>query len=413
MTQQERDDIIGAEKLAKKLKEKEPYVSKRYKYYEQKYFAAPFPTIVPEKFRSLVRVLGWATLSVDMLADSLIFERFSGRNGSDPLMFDQIFGYNEREVLTDSLVLSALISSCSFAYISADADGYPTIQAIDGSKATGTIDPRTRLLKEGYAVLERNDLEKPTLYAYFAPDHTAYFDESGRVIDRRANSTGIPLLVPVCFMPSDAKPFGHSRITESSMQIMRDTALTLMRKHCAAEFYSFPQKYVAGMDPETEFDEAVATFTSFLKLTSSDNGEKPSFGQFQQGTMTPYIDDLKSSASMFAGENDMTLDDLGFSTDNPATRESIEAAHEKLRKRARKAQRSIGSGLKNTAYLAACLRDGKRYGRQVLADINCVWAPVFEPSPSALSGIGDAVMKVQQSFPDYFTEEKLHIMTGL
>lgn len=413
MTEYERKDIAAADRLAKKLEEKAEYVGKRYKYYEQKYFQPPFPTIVPKKFQVLIRVLGWATLSVDMLADSLIFERFSGKNGPDPLMFNQIFGYNEQEVLTDSLVLSALISSCSFAYISADTDGYPTIQAIDGGNATGVIDPRTRLLKEGYAVLERNDVEQPTLYAYFAPDHTSYIDGSGRVIDRRENSTGIPLLVPVCFMPSDAKPFGHSRITESSMQIMRDTALTLLRKHCAAEFYSFPQKYVAGLDSDTKFDEAIASFSSFLKLTTGENGDKPTLGQFQQGTMTPYIDDLKSCAAMFAGENDMTLDDLGFSTDNPATRESIEAAHEKLRKRARKAQRSLGSGLKNTAYLAACLRDGKRYGRQVLADIDCVWAPIFEPSPSALSGIGDAVMKVQQSFPDYFSEERLHRMTGL
>jgi hypothetical protein len=41
------------------------------------------------------------------------------------------------------------------------------------------------------------------------------------------------------------------------------------------------------------------------------------------------------------------------------------------------------------------------------------WAPIFEADVSALAGIGDAVQKIQTAFPDYFTEEKLHSLTGI
>lgn len=413
MTNREKEAIAGADKLALKLNRVSAYVKECYDYYEQKYTPISMPTIVPEKFRPLIRVLGWATQSVNTLANKLKFLRFANADGADPFLFNEIFGYNEKDVLTDTLVLSALISSCSFVYISADTDGYPTLQAIDGGRATGVIDPRTRLLKEGYAVLERDIYGNSTLFAYFAPDYTAYIDSAKKIVDWRENPTGIPLLVPVCYMPSEVKPFGRSRITMSSKATMRDASLILLRAHCAGEFYSFPQKYVTGLDPELKFDEVKATYSSFLKLTQGENGDKAAFGQFQQGSMTPYLDDYKSKAAMFASENDLTMGDLGFATDNPATRESIEAAHEPLRSTAEKAQRNLGSGLKNAAYLAACLRDGQTYGRQILSDIDCVWAPIFSYSTSTLSGMGDAVNKMQQAFPEFFTEEKLKRLTGL
>lgn len=406
MTQ--KDAWGRAEALLGKLGTKAEYVKVRYDFYDQDYIPRPFPTIVPEKFRELIHVLGWATKSVDMLAKRLIFIEF----GNDVLNVNQIFRFSSQNILTKSLVLSALISSCSFVYISADDDGYPRLQAIDGSRATGVIDPQTRLLKEGVAILELGEFGEPVKTAYFAPDETWIFDDKGVGI-RYDNPTGYPLLVPVCYHVSEKKPFGRSRITKSSMGYIHDAALVLLRTHCAGEFYSFPQKYALGLSNEAELDEKTATMASFLKVTQDENGDKPTFGQFQQASMTPYIDELRSKAALFAGENDMTLDDLGFSTDNPATREAIEAAHENLRATAKSAQLDFEEAFKNAAYLAACLRDGKQYGRQIMADVTCEWRPVYEPSPSALSGIGDAVGKLQQAFPDYFTEEKLRRMTGL
>ncbi|MBQ1290944.1 MAG: hypothetical protein IIY28_06305, partial [Lachnospiraceae bacterium] len=135
--------------------------------------------------------------------------------------------------------------------------------------------------------------------------------------------------------------------------------------------------------------------------------------QFTTQSVAPHMEQLKIYASLFAGETGLTLDDLGFVSENPSSSEAIRAAHENLRVTGRKAQRNFGVGLLNVGYLAACLRDGFPYERKKFYETTARWCPLFEPDASQISGIGDAVNKIQQSFPDYFTEDKLHDMTGI
>ena len=118
-------------------------------------------------------------------------------------------------------------------------------------------------------------------------------------------------------------------------------------------------------------------------------------------------------AGLFAGETGLTLDDLGFPSQNPSSSEAIKASHESLRLTARKAQRTLGTGFLNAGYLAACLRDDIPYKRKQVSETKLQWSPIFEPDVTALSGIGDAVQKLQTSFPDYIDEDKLREMTGI
>ena len=60
---------------------------------------------------------------------------------------------NSADVLFDDAMISALINSCAFIYISEGEEDIPRLQVIPGSEATGILDPITRLITEGYAVL--------------------------------------------------------------------------------------------------------------------------------------------------------------------------------------------------------------------------------------------------------------------
>ena len=53
-------------------------------------------------------------------------------------------------------------------------------------------------------------------------------------------------------------------------------------------------------------------------VTKDEDGDNPVLGQFQQQSMTPYWEQLKMFAALFAGETGLTLDDLGFASDNPS-----------------------------------------------------------------------------------------------
>lgn len=397
----------GIEFLRLKLAGKQARVNLRYGYYEMKNLVADI-ALMPESFRGLREVIGWCAKAVDTLADRVVFDRFE----NDTFMINQIFDFNNRDIFVDSAVLSAFIASCAFVYISADDDGYPRLQVIDGGNATGVIDPITNLLYEGYAVIERDKFGVPATEAYFTKEMTTFYYKDGRV-ESIENPAPFALLVPIINRPDAVRPFGHSRISRACMELTQTALRTLKRSEISAEFYSFPQKYVLGMSEDAEFNNRLASMSSFLRIDKDSEGDKPTVGQFSQQSMTPHMEQLKSVASLFAAETGLTLDDLGFATGNPMSAEAIKASHESLRLTARKAQRTFGSGLLNVGYLAACVRDDTAYERKAFCNTVPTWQPIFEPDSAALGALGDALYKIDQILPGYLDKSAVRRLTGI
>lgn len=399
----------GIEYLRDRLAMKKSRVDLRYSYYEMKNIVRDFGISTPPDLRFWMGSLGWCARAVDSLADRLSFNRFE----NDMYDFNGLYEANNRDVLIDSAILGALIGSCDFIYITADDTGFPLMRVIDGRHATGIIDPVTNMLKEGYAVLEFDDMNQPLVEAWLISGSTTIIEKGQKpyVVE---NVAPYPLLVPVINRPDAVRPFGHSRISRACMSIVGSAIRTAKRSEIAAEFYSFPQKYILGMSEDAErMDTWRATMSSMLRIDKDDDGDRPVVGQFQQQSMTPHIEQLRMFAGMFAGETGLTLDDLGFPSQNPSSSEAIKAAHETLRLTARKAQSTFGVGLLNAGYLAACIRDNYPYLRRQVAKTELKWKPIFEPDAASLSGIGDAVQKIQVAFPDYFDEVKLNELTGI
>lgn len=400
----------GIEYLRRKLSMKRARVLQRYSFYDMKQATRDFNISVPPELSWWKSSLGWCGTAVDSLADRLQFAGFK----NDNFLLTNIYQMNNPDVLYDSAILSALISSCCFIYISMDDTGYPRLQVIDGGNATGIIDPVTGLLTEGYAVIERDaDTDQVLQDAYFLPKQTIYY-RNGQPDLLFEHAVEYPLLVPIVYRPDATRPFGHSRISRACMDLMRSAIRTIRRSEISAEFYSVPQKWVSGLSQDAEpMDKWRATISSMLTFEKDDDGDKPTLGQFTQQSMTPHLDQVRMFASLFAGETGLTLDDLGFSTINPSSAEAIKASHEVLRMTARKAQRSFGSGFLNAGWLAACLRDEFMFARRSLYRTQPVWKPVFEPDFAAMSLVGDSVVKINQAVPGFFTEERLAEMTGM
>lgn len=400
----------GIEYLRKKLTMKRPRVLKRYNYYEMKNAMVDFKISTPPELRYWQHTLGWCGKAVDSLADRIVFREFE----ADNFGLNEIYRMNNPDVLFDSAVLSATISSCCFIYISPDNNGYPRMQIIDGGNATGIIDPITGLLTEGYAVLSRDENKNPAEEAYFVTGRTDVYQKNRQRPITFTNSATAPLLAPIIYRPDAKREFGHSRISRACMSIVGSALRTIKRSEIAAEFYSFPQKYVTGLANDAEkIEKWKATMSSLMSFTKDEDGDSPTLGQFTQQSMTPHTEQLKMLAALFAGETGLTLDDLGFATDNPSSAEAIKAAHENLRLVARKAQRTFGAGFLNAGYLAACIRDNYPYTRQQLYLTKPAWEPVFEPDAAMLSNIGDGAIKINQAIPGYFGENNLRDLTGI
>lgn len=399
----------GIEYLKRRLSNKKNRNKLRYDYYEMKNAMQEFNVVIPKEFHWLKECLGWCSKAVDTLADRLSFREFN----NDIFEMNEIYNMNNPDILFNSAIISALITSCSFIYISKNDDDFPIMQVIDGRKATGIIDPVTNMLIEGYAILETDIHDKPTKEAYFTKEETIYY-EKGLEPYSENNIAPYPLLVPIIYRPDPKRPFGHSRISRACMNIQQSALRTLKRSEISAEFYSFPQKYILGMDKDAEkLEKWKATISSMIQISKDEDGDSPTVGQFQQQSMSPYIEQLKMFASLFAGETGLTLDDLGFSTENPSSVEAIKAQHENLRLIARKAQKTFGSGFLNAGYLAACVRDNYPYLRNQIYLTKPKWEPLFEPDSSSLSIIGDGAIKINQAVPGYFGKENLRDLTGI
>ena len=403
-------EYVGIEFLKNLLTKKRIRIGTRYLFYEMKNSTFDFGISSPPELKFWNSCVGWCAKGVDALADRLDFYGF--RN--DAFDLESIYAANNKDVLFPSGILGALISACSFIYVSEDESGFPRLQIINADDATGIINPTTGLLNEGYAVLERNKGFQPVKEAYFTHEGT-YFYENGKLVDSRIYKVKEPMLVPLIFKPDAKRPFGHSRISRACMSIVGSALRTIKRSEISAEFFSFPQKWMTGVDPEAEaLNKWSAAMSAMMRFTLNEDGQDHvKLGQFAQQSMTPHVDQLKMFAALFAGEVGLTLDDLGFPQSNPSSFDAIKASHENLRLTAKAAHKSFNVGILNAGYLAACIRDDYAYTRQQITITTPIWLPPFQADVSMLGGIGDAIQKINSAYPDYLTEDKILEMTGI
>ena len=400
------ESLRGKTYLKEQLTKKQERIKQRYMYYEMKKEAESFSKALPSDFKWLRHTMGWCTEAVNSIADRLGVHSLR----DDTFNMQEIFDLNNGEILFDGACLDALISACSFIYVS-QKEGFPSLQVIDGYNATGVVDDVTYFLKEGYAVLERDKDGHPTLEAYFTPDETRFYSQGKEEIVR--NPALYPLLVPIIHRPDAIRPFGHSRITRDLMSYQQAALRTIRRSEICSEFYSYPQKYVLGLDADAEFNNKAATYSSFLRFDVNENGEKPTLGSFSQQSMTPFIDELRMFASLFAGSTGLTLDDMGFPQSNPSSFDAIKASHSKLIRSAKKAQKCFSVGFLNAGFLAACLRDEQPYKRQDMYMTKIIWDPLFDVDGTSLGAIGDAIQKIEASFPGYINADRIFDIFGI
>lgn len=403
------DDLKGMAFLKRKLSAKRYRAETRYSFYELKNHVRDLDLVRNSRMNSVKPTLGWCAKAVDTLADRIHYRGWK----HDNFNLTQIFQLNNQDIMIDSAILSALITSCCFIYVSKDESGFPRLEVIDGRDATGIIDPVTNLLEEGYAVLDRDSNGKVTREAYFTAGRTEFWQD-GRLHHIADYRCDYPLLVPILYRPDAKRPFGHSRISRSMMSIVEGAVRTVKRSEISAEFYSFPQRYALGTDPDREpLDKWKATISTLLEISKDEEGQTPTIGQFSQQSMTPYTDQIRTFAALFAGETGLTLDDLGFVSDNPSSAEAIKASHDSLKVLVEKAQRTFGSCLLNVGYIAACVRDNFAYRRNQFYLSSVLWTPAFKPDAAALSGIGDGAIKINQAVPGYFNTDNLTDLTGI
>lgn len=386
-----------------------PRNQERTRYYELEKRVKNLGISVPPSLNRMEMTIGWPAKAVDQLANRSRFDGFV-MNGSDSAMTDIVDMYalrsNYRQAMTSELAHSFAILT-----LSSGGKGEPN-QIINAYSAEDCgVVWNSRENREAYAAViidyerdsEGNATGEPSwvnLYTDSATWEIAGGKNGWYVVSEHPHKLGRPKFVSLRFKPTLRKPLGQSRITRSVMSTTDEAIRQAVREAVAAEFITIPQKWIMGADDDTFSDNSKwdAYIGSILALTTNEDGEKPTVGQFQQGSMQPLTDYMRELAARFSGETSVPLNSMGIVHDNPASAEAIYAAKEDLVTLAEDLNEDNGIALRQIGLMAIASSQNKRLDE--LTDEELTLRAHFKnPAMPNLVSQADAVVKIVGAIP--------------
>ena len=393
-----------AVKLAQQLNRKWSRNLLRRRYYDGHNALKDLGIAIPPPLKSVEVVVGWPAKSVDAMIDRTILHGFTSTTGSVAMnaLLADMWESNRLAVRIPSAHRSTLIHSCAFVFVTrgvvADGDPEVVISTKSAADATALWDSRRNRVSAALSVDSRDEATgMATLLHLFLP---AMEGRPGRVMRVSPNAWGameavevstfsgpVPVEV-IAYQPDDDRPFGKSRITRAVMYQTDAAMRTMLRTEVGAEFFNAPQRYALGADEDAFTDSngnPVPAWTvmlgRLLALSKDEDGDLPQVGQFQQQSMQPNVEQLRSIAQMFAAEVSLDVGSLGIVQDNPSSAEAIRARHEELGVKIENWRSAVLSPVwKRVLAHGAAMVDGSAALASELASISPQWGSWSAPS---------------------------------
>lgn len=378
-------------------------------WYEGKHAVEHLGISVPPQLESVAPVLGWPARAVDDLSERVVLDGMVAPGDAwDSLGLDEVWADNRMGLLSMQAHTSSLKYSLTFVAPLLGGDGEPPvmIRAYSATTSTGRWSQTHGRLASFLTLTKKNNLGLVSGFILVTDEAQIVCELDGKSwrVDRREHSVGrCPVTVQV-FNPSVENPYGTSRITRPVMSIAQRAVRSLLRMEVTAEFYSSPQRAILGADESDFVDSATGqmrtgwevTIGKLLALGRDEEGELPQIHQFQQASMQPHVEMIRSDAALFSGETGIPIDTLGVVHDNPSSAEGVEARYKKLNSAAERAIASFGDGWADVMRLAVMLRDDDPRAADSLRGLTANFRPPHTPSIGEAS---DAMVKQVSAVP--------------
>lgn len=233
---------------------------------------------------------------------------------------------------------------------------------------------------------------------------------------------GRPLMVPLVHDADDDRPLGHSVITPEVMGIIDKAMRDVLRMEVGAEFFTAPQRYILGADPDlfgydqvrevaedggTDDDDDApdaptptdprkmmrAYLGAFLALTRDANGEVPQVGQFAPGDAGNFIAVFENDAQRFSGATNVPLGQLGVLSNTYTSSDALGAANDPLILDVEALNVRMGESMEEVARLMMALDAGVGYDRLDDRQMGVI-AQFADPAQPTISATADAWTKI-------------------
>lgn len=321
---------------------------------------------LPDGLRGLEIGCAWGAKTVDVLAGRSMFDGFVGENGET---IDDLDKITENNNLVDEYIKACrdeLKFGCVFATLT-DSDEGAMIRWHSPMTAAAVWDGEKGRIAYGFAIIDTapdNDHNwSPTIINYYTDDSIWVLKRFGSswYAEQNLHKMGRPMMEALIWNATSDKPFGRSRIKEPIRRLIDGYVRTVANASIGLEFATSPQKYLLGVTDE-QFDAVINNkFRQYVGsiLTSTTNpetGEKPSFGQLQQGNIEPHVQMLRMLATQFSAATGLTVTDTGVVNDaNPTSSDAILAQSQTLVATATQLNINNGAGLKTIALMALAI----------------------------------------------------------
>ena len=306
----------------------------RMRYYRGRNVLKDFGISIPPQLLNVETIVGWPQKAVDTMAVRCRFDGFTADDAAVQSMLDGIDGRSRLRVKYRQAVQSTLIHSCCFATVTVDDGGASRIDFRSAEEAAARWDETAGRIAYGM-VIDAFDAGGPAEVTMYTDDAAVHLWRNAVGFwdwEAQPYRMGRPTMEAVSYRPTFARPFGQSRINRAVMSITDSAVREALRTEISAEFFTSPQKYLLGADPDAFANKTKweAYIGNIFAVGRDENGDLPQFGQLTQGSMQPHTDYMRSLAARFSGETNVPISTLGVIHDQPASAEAIYAASEPL-----------------------------------------------------------------------------------
>ena len=364
---------------------------------------------LPDGLSRLEIGCAWGAKCVDVLAARSMFDGFVGLSGNNIEELDEIAINNDMITEYAKAARDELKLGCTFATLSRDPEKGVKIRFHSPLSAAAKWDGEKGQIKNGFAIIDtqQDDITKlwvPSIINYYTNDAIWVLTrkDSTWYAEKYPHRMGRPLMEALIWNSTSDKPFGRSRIKEPVRRLIDGYIRTIANATIGLEFSTAPQKYLLGVTDD-QYDAIINDkFKQYVgniiaSTWNPETGEKPTFGQLQQGNIQPHVDMLRMLATQFSAATGLTVTDTGVVNDaNPTSSDAILAQSKTLIAMAEQLNRGNGSALRNIALMALAIKENKTLA-ELTPDQKAIIAHFKNPAMPSLASTTDAAIKIAQT----------------
>ena len=380
---------------------------------------------LPKGIAGLQIGCSWGAKTVDVLAGRSMFDGFVGENGEEVDELAKIVKDNNLIAEYPKACRDELKIGCSFITLSADDDIKCRIRFHSTRSASAIWDGEKGRIAYGMAILDTapsNDNINnwtPSVIRLDTEDAMWILTrfEATWTAEKHPHKLGRPLIEPLVYNPTSAKPFGQSRIKEPIRRLIQGYVRTIANATIGLEFSTAPQKYLLGVTDE-QFDAVVnQKFQQYVgnilaSTVNPETGEKPSFGQLQQGSITPHVEMLRILSTQFSAATGLTVTDTGVVNDaNPTSSDAILAQSQTLVSMAEQLNARNADSLRTIALMAIAIANDVTLDELTDTQKNIV-AHFKNPAMPSVAVTADAAIKIASARPEFASTDTFLEMIG-